>query len=604
MVALGVTVPFNPGESVTSFASRLASRNLRASARSFCLDMAFNFQQIINGDRPSLARLADLGGVPFDEISRTALHRIGDKIFVMGGQKLMPTAVSRSSLVICPKCLQEDVAGGLLPPASAVWGRLEWQFTAIRTCRVHEASLVDVSGYIRPGQTHDFAANLRPHLGELSMIGTTPRPFSQFEHYVRNRLFGFGQAPLWLDEVGYSAATYGCSIFGAVALFGQKTNVRSLNQHQWALASDKGFSILKGGYETARPFLKSLADQVDRQSLYSPGTVLGPIHQWLGFGSRDPDTAPIANMVREHVSSTMPFGSETYLYGSPLPARRIHSVRSAALHYGIHQKTLKNVLSGIGVIPPRSSKVPDNQCLFDATEYAPLLGKLALSMTRKQVLEYTRMPRMHFDAAVRHGLVSPIATGQEFEMTFARDDIDRFVSALLAHATPVEALLENQTGIKTAALRACCAVVEIMKMLISGELKFVGSLGKASGYTSLIVDSEEVRSRVRGAELNGLSLGPAADEIGISAEAWRRIIDVEGLPSKTEINPVNRCPVQVVSFDTLENFKAKYRSLRHLAKEAKTVPHRKQRLLAESGVMPIARFSLLGATLYDRSKLI
>lgn len=604
MVALGVTVPFNSGESVTSFASRLAARNLRASARSFCLDMALNFQEIIDGEEPALTRLADLGGVSFDKISRAALRRVGEKIFALGGQKLMPTAVSRSSLAVCPLCLQDDIAEGLLPPASAIWGRLEWQFAAIRTCRVHASPLVDVTGYIGPGQTHDFVANLRPNLEELATkLPTIHRPFSRFESYARNRLLGLHQHPVWLDDVGFSAATYACSVFGAVQVFGQSVSIRSLDQNELAKASDAGFSILVGGYDTARPFLDDLGASVSRMGNHGPQHVLGPIHQWLAFGSRDPDIAPIAEMVRKHVSNTMPLGPETTLYGMPLPARRLHSVRSAARQYGIEQKTLRNVLSGIGLVPSVRSGIPDKQATFDAVAHTKLLESLSASVSRKQALAHSGIPRNHFDAAVKEGLIATIARGDTFDAVYALADIDKFVGALLARSVPVDQTTADQMSIVDATRHACCSVVDVMRGILNGELNWVGRLTNASGYAAIVVNIEELRTKVRGKELGGLPLGSAAEEIGISTVAWQRLIKLERLPTRTEINPVNRCPVETIPHDALRDFAARYRSLRNLARDAGTVPQRQHKILAARGILPVDRFARLGAKLYLQSEL-
>lgn len=601
---LGVTVPFNSGESVTSFASRLAARNLRPSARSFCRDMALSFQEIVDGKVPALMRLADLGGVPFEAVSGAALRRVGEKTFALGDQKLMPTAVSRSSLVVCPLCLQEDMAVGLLPSASAIWGRLEWQFTSIRTCRVHDAALVDVTSYIGPGQTHDFAANLRPHLEELATRQeTTDRPFSRFESYARNRLFGFHQRPVWLDGVGFSAATYACSVFGAVDLFGQSVNIRSLDQNQMAKASDSGFSILAGGYDTARPFLDELGASVNRKGNHGPQHILGPIHQWLAYGSRDPDTAPVADMVREHVANTMPLGPETFLYGKPLPSRRLHSVRSAAQQYGIEQRTLRNVLSGIGLVPTVRSGVPDKQATFDAVAHTKLLESLKASVSRKQALAHSGIPRNHFDAAVKEGLIATIARGDTFDAVYALADIDKFVGALLARSVPVEQATANQMSIVDATRHACCSVVSVMRSILNGELNWVGRLTNVSGYAAIVVNIEELRTRVRGKELSGLPLGSAAEEIGISMVAWQKVIKLERLPTRTEINPVNRCPVETIPHDALRDFGARYRSLRNLARDAGTVPQRQYKLLAARGILPVDRFARLGAKLYLQSEL-
>lgn len=142
-----------------------------------------------------------------------------------------------------------------------------------------------------------------------------------------------------------------------------------------------------------------------------------------------------------------------------------------------------------------------------------------------------------------------------------------------------------------------------MRSVLNGELEWVGRLAHTSGYAAIVVNSEELRPRVRGKELGGLPLGSAAEEIGISTVAWQRVIELERLPTQTEINPVNRCPVETIPHDALRDFAARYRSLRNLARDAGTVPQRQQKLLAARGILPVDRFARLGAKLYLQSDL-
>jgi hypothetical protein len=603
MVKLGVTVPYNPGETITSFTSRLSIRNRRPTVRTLCLDVGIRFQDIIEGAPEAVERVADLGGVEPAILAAAAFRKKDGYALQFKSQKIVASAINRSALKVCPACLLNDIRHASIPLEAAVYGRIEWQLTGVRTCRLHSTPLVDLGVHIPPGQTHDFARNFEPYIAGLEQLQPDQtREFSPFEYYLLERLFETSGTVDWIDGVGFSAATKACTVFGAVAEFGKQTDFKHLSDDQLLRASNTGLNILRHGYASALPFLQSLDDgQAARNG--GPKALLGDIHLWLGYGNDDPEVEPIAAMIRDHVSRTLPIGSETELYGAPMPPRRLHSVATAAKEYGLHAVTLRKTLMGVGILDAQAQMDEDGSGYFDAVAHTPLLTKLKTAVSEKHARDHLRISRSFMESILRSGLIKPIVSGPNITDLYDPEDLDQFVATLLAGAVETEVPSPSLASIPDAAKQACCSTPEILHLITEKHLRWVGRHTEKSGYNSVLVNVDEIREHVQLQPLSGVPVAYGADDLGIKYAAWRKLLEQERFPTVTEINPINRCPTRVLTMEPYIEFKSRYVSLRDLSNAAGAFAKSYRRTLSERGVEPVEKYLEIGAILYDRSHL-
>jgi hypothetical protein len=165
-------------------------------------------------------------------------------------------------------------------------------------------------------------------------------------------------------------------------------------------------------------------------------------------------------------------------------------------------------------------------------------------------------------------------------------DVDAFLARLLAESVPVWAVTGSQADIPTAMKKACRTCVEIVSLLLDGKLEWVGRLGGQRGYLSVIVDVDEVREKLTDPGHGGLNLRQVELDLGLPTAALKALLADGVLPSRTAINPVNRCPQTVVDASDLAQFKQIFVSLSTLSKERRMNPRRLKNELHRIGVKP------------------
>jgi hypothetical protein len=87
------------------------------------------------------------------------------------------------------------------------------------------------------------------------------------------------------------------------------------------------------------------------------------------------------------------------------------------------------------------------------------------------------------------------------------------------------------------------------------------------GYMALLVDVDEVRDPVRGADPGGFTGRMLAERLGVADRVTGKPIAGGHLKTVTVINPVNRCPMIVVPEADVERFEGEFVSLFALAKQ-------------------------------------
>lgn len=98
-----------------------------------------------------------------------------------------------------------------------------------------------------------------------------------------------------------------------------------------------------------------------------------------------------------------------------------------------------------------------------------------------------------------------------------------------------------------------------------------------------------------------LSLRKVERRLGTTTRVVKALIEHGNLPSRVEINPVNRCPRQVVRQDDLDAFMGRYVTLHVAAKEAGVHFRKLRKALTAVEVRPAFDPAAVHATFYDRA---
>jgi hypothetical protein len=152
-------------------------------------------------------------------------------------------------------------------------------------------------------------------------------------------------------------------------------------------------------------------------------------------------------------------------------------------------------------------------------------------------------------------------------------DLDVFLGRLLAGAFDAGAEDGSLVPIPTAVKRASCSAMEIVRLILDRKLTRVMRRPDAAGYPSVLVDPEEVKPFVQGQADGSLSLREVERRLVTATRVVKALIEHGHLPSHVEINPVNRCPRQVVKQDDLDAFMKPLRNPARRREGARRSPH-------------------------------
>jgi hypothetical protein len=604
-MTLRVTVIRGEGETPASFAARLAAAN-GLSAREFCLDWDITFQSVVDGDAAAVATIANKGGVPAADLQKHAFVRGENWHYEYRGEQLLRSSLRRKRIDVCPACLKADIAASDLMPQIAVYGRAISQLDVMKTCPIHKRALVTVSDDMTPATIHDFTRLVAPVLHELDRLAdeSEPRETTGLENYVLDRLEGCRHSPL-LDSFDLFIAISFCDLLGAVDLYGRTTNLKRLSDEQWRLAGAQGFAIADGGTTSVREFLGKLQATFPykRSGREGPQALFGRIYQALEFGSDFAGWDPVRALVGGFIRDRLPLGPEDLVFGEPAGRRVLHSVRTLSADAYLHPKRTRKLLRASGIIDDAQMALPDHNVIFDAQAGSAAVQKAKGSLSLPAAGRYLNAPRVQSALLAKYAFIEPFLPAKAFGAVdqFAVDDLEAFLKRLLDGACPVDKPNQNQVDIPSAASLCCCASIQVLQLILDKKLNWVGRDTGLRNYMSVLVDVEEVRSKVRGADYEGFAVSALSDRMQTNGSVARALVAQGHLATVTVINPVNRCPTVIVPHDEVERFEAEYVSLFGLARERGLHHNAMKKRLEAAGIKPALDTKKIGATFYRRS---
>lgn len=604
---LHLTVPLGAGETPESFTSRLACAN-DLSAREFCRDWGIHFQSVIDASSDAVGIIADLGGVPFVDLIRHGFVREGKLNFRHRNERLVRFSVRRSRIRVCPRCLSEDIRNNpRVAPRLAVHNRAMWLIDAIKTCSAHSLKLVEVGNDLAPGYLHDFAHYMALALPRLdNVVEKAPRRLpTALEIYIQKRLDGARQAP-FLDSLELHAAIRTCEMIGAMDLFGQSANLKTLNDDDWWDAGVCGFEFATSAAPIST-FLNKLqaTHPHSRRGPQGPQVRLGRFYKWLAFGAADTAYDPVRAVVGRHIRDNRPLAAGDIVFGSPVVERTLHSIWSLSTESGMHPKRLRKLLRAAGIIGDDQMALPSHLVTFDPRPAEDLVRRLKGALPLPAAGKYLNAARSQASLLANGRFIKPCVPGARFSANdrYAIEDLDDFLRQLRHGAHMVRKPKPGQATIPAAAKRACRSAAEIVRLILDRKLSWVGKTAGRQGYLSVLVDLDEIRAKVRGADHGGLTQRDVARVIGTHPKVAGRIIAAGDLKSFVAINPTNRCPQVLVKPEEAAKFSRKYVSLFGSAQEKGMNAKTLKRALDAAGVEPAFKPKKIGATFYLRSKV-
>ncbi len=604
MSTLGITVPFNEGETVVSFASRLAAANY-VSLREFCKDMGLTLQKIVKGDENELQRLATLGGI--DRFPTDHLVRRDDLYHHVNGETLSRACFLRRRLRYCPQCLIQDIREGTGLPRSRPYARLTWAVTFIRSCSTHNTLLremppseLDTSFEISAMIEAEMA---KPEFSEYkSDYFLTP-----FETYIADRIWGRIKQRRWLDELPLYAAGKMCEVVGATILFGRQYFNHEIDEPSWRECAQAGFDVLGKNENAFRAFLRGLLSEFWESNGDAGGRkVYGRLYERLAHETEDHAYDNVREIMRDEALNALPLGPGDELFG-PVTERRLHSIHSAAAAFKVNRKTLHKWAIASGIVPVNATEMSPDRVLVDSETVSELARKFNSRLTWTQARSYIRAPQTFWNTLSREGYIPPAieikAPQAGVNAFYLRSDLDGFVEKLSRGITlPFDRARQTASFARTIK-QAHCSFREIVELLLKCALRNVTLDPAAGGLEAFRFDVDEVRRHTRLPDHGGLSVRGAARQLGISDSVLLNLIAQGAIACREARNPDNRRVQMTIMPSALHEFSAQYIPLSKYALN-KGRHFRAVRAELESlGVAPTPPRELIGQIFYRRCDL-
>lgn len=600
-----------PYETPVGNASRNAVLNHQLRGVSaFCTDLGLDYVGLRDCDPTAVAALANLLGVSPGAFDTGIIRREGHN-YSIRGERLLKHSLRRDRTHVCPVCLADDVATSSHPPAAAAYCRSHWQLDVIRCCPDHELELIEIPSEDTL-RARDFAGLVEPYLGSLDTLPrcAISRSDTAFQQYLIARLDKSAPPVGFLDELEFHAASRLCEMLGASLCFEDSRKLETLSNSDWLTSGELGFSFAREGREGVRAALREFQRRFTDYSKSGndgPQAIFGRFFKWAAFNCGGAAYSPIREILHEHIVETMPMEPGAILLGKAVERRNIHSVRSASQEIGAHPKQLRKILRAIGVLSPLDDAKLNAFAFFDADRHADTLEDIRDAMPLRAASEYIGAGRVHGKLLFDRGFIRPfVRTSVEHaikEHLFSKRELDGFLARLFKLAVIADQPnSERFVSIPAAAKRANCSSTEIVDLVLKGEIASRRFLGPAT-FMALLVDYEEVRSKIRGEYVDEVTAREASVLVRTTDGAIKALIDEGILPTRTMISPKNRCPVQVILRSAIEEFRQAYCTSAEISRDVGIGPRGIERIAREHGVNPELKREKYRVSFYRRSEL-
>ena len=601
MPALPLRVSPASRETLPSFLSRMAAVN-GLNARNFAVDMGFSLRKLVDLDEAAVYCLAERSGLDDDELAELLSwtgRPVGEARMQFRGEVFVSRALRNPTVRGCPVCLREVAETGA--PAARMAMRGDWQLREVSLCICHGHPLVALWETHNRTERHDVGARLaemRNQIlsGDLDLPREAPSPY---DFWLDERLDN-GHDETWLATHSLYAATTFCRLLG-MELF-RSDNLSKSGDVRAAQAA--GFAVASNGKEAIRAALRHLAGQATGAQ-NEPKKVFGQLY--IKFSSQylhEADFAPFRELLRDQVLETWAFGAGDLVLGERLPARRLHSVTSAAKEAGLSEKKLEPILVEAGAIVAKDTR-PANRKTFDAVRFGQLIAEIPHWIGVTELRSTIGATQNEVQALIEDGILVPATAVPTVVSPWRSGDGLALIAGLQAlvveNVTDDDAWETLQMGAKRAGLRIGAIIAAIQ----SGALR-LGCRAQAERYHGFVVRKEAIDALAREVHVRPEGLIPAAEfgrAIGCRGkDGFLAFLAAGHSPSKTMRHSKNGVTRLYMDEADREAFHQRFATLSTLSENLELHRNTVLARLDKAAVRPFAPFGQTFGPIYLREE--
>lgn len=411
------TLPFDPQETLTSYADRLSMFHTGRGMERLLRDNGVKHEHFVSGRVDAVLGFAEAIGHSADDIRRNAI-----RVYQRGGE-FRGEAISKSFLLpqakrYCPACLIED--GG---PTDWKF-RLLWGFRHVQRCGQH--------GILLATTDKPKATCLRVAMNEMNLAEPSHTASEQpsYLNWLEARLAGACDTdPAWLADQTLEQILNAAEMIGAVLEHGHEVKLSQLTPPETEEATDIGFSIYREGPDAVVEALDAIRQASPARAVQAgPLAYYGALYEWLHRRSNAIDPGPIRDLLRDHIVKHSAVEPHSAVLGEEITERRFHSLKSLSREVGIDRSRLSRLLRKLGKIPNDATEVEGASMVFEAATTVPLIEAFQTGIPLRDVPDYLGATKRQIEILYREGFVQPLVPraerGSVRQVVFGRSHLD------------------------------------------------------------------------------------------------------------------------------------------------------------------------------------
>ncbi|WFU10295.1 TniQ family protein [Rhizobium sp. CB3090] len=573
-------VPLLEDESLTSFCSRFAAANVK-SAPDFCLDMGFQYSDVINGKEVAIQTLAELSRISIDQIRRASIGKDG-KNWIVGGEAILEKFYVRTGLRVCPLCFAEDEKSSERMPGTRRYMRKIWPLQFVRTCQHHNCALNDFGRSLLTSiRCHDLIENLSVAEIDPGFGAVRPRPMTDFERFAIDRLNGIRRHGSILDAMSLDRGGYLAQIIGTGLLFGKDADQESLDDERLWQAGAEGYNYLSRGVTGLHDAMDVFHERAKNYvSVIGGGKLYGRFYSIM-WHQKDPAWDDVKKAMHEYAFASLPLSKSANVFGTSDTARYL-SEKELRQTFGVRPTLLRKFAVAMNLMDVCSSNsgAMSREAAYKAYELMEdsILPAEAAAMVGVSYAQFTKFRQA--------GIFSPSIKAMRqvgLNERFSRKALQAVVDGLRPDRTgSFEDLLPLNAAAKACGLQ----MPEIILLLQSKRLRNLTWDNHKVGFDAIRVDPKEIQSLCRTAALVDLTMAEADEILRIGVDNLKVLCNAGYVTSYMAKNSQNRLIRYIVAED-LHAFYDKYATVRGAVRRHQVTLKRLQLALRLSNVKAV-----------------
>ncbi len=483
MQRLALTCEIADRETPTSYASRLAVRNMVSGASEFCLDMGLSWKVLSMGDAQEIRRLADLAGAPPALLQRYAIRSIGPARHRIGSELATNRSIQRMGTAHCPLCIRESVAE---TGFSGAYRRVDWQFLSVRCCEIHRTPLVTLPAEKFATHAYDFASVTRKHWETVvaSAESAVSREPTDLETYIRKRLTRW-QGNEWIDSLPLPVLSKASEMLGMRMRFGASAVSSQMSDEQWHACGQTGFEVLREGPSGLRTVLQGFKAEY-RSPFASHNRDFGSFFLWLTRENSASGLETLRKVVRQFIDDNYPVVAGSVILGRKVDRPTCVTLGSVEKQLGIRQERLVHMLAQVD---PTSCDLSNPPTHLTRPQIQMLEQRIHDIVPLQNAVEFMGCTVYYATEFVKKGMLAKSRDAAD-RTYLSKADLSAFIAPVTAlqladpdhHLLPIRAVSKQ--------LRR--SVTEIYKSFLDNQFSQACRNPAKHGIDSLLLDPREV----------------------------------------------------------------------------------------------------------------